>query len=75
MSETIRRANAKQRVLDALQAYRVRTNVELLTVCFRYGSRIHELRREGHVIHTQALGGGLYAYHYLGQTTTPELPF
>ena len=74
MVEAVRRANAKQRVLDALRAYRVRTNVELLTVCFSYGSRIHELRREGHVIQTHALGGGLYEYRYLGQTTTPELP-
>ena len=73
MTETTRRANAKQRVLAALQAYRVRTNVDLLTVCFRYGSRIHELRREGHVIQTPALGGALYEYRYLGQTMPPRL--
>ena len=54
------------KVLRLLKEKRVVTNKELNTIAFRYGARIHELRREGHIIVSNNLGDGLWSYHYLG---------
>lgn len=35
---------------------------ELNAICFRYGGRFHELRREGYEIETIQLGIGEFAY-------------
>lgn len=42
------------------------TNVELNKICYRYSARVHELRKEGHMISTLFLGDGLYSYTYKG---------
>ena len=76
MSEQIRRANNATRALALLQAKGPAgtTNVELLEVAgYRYGGRVHELRRDWH-IETQPAGGGLVRYvlhgpHRPGQQT------
>lgn len=65
-------ANAgKQRsdILNALKSARSqgRTNVQLNEICFRYGARIHELRRAGHKIDKEHIGGGVFRY-----TLSPE---
>lgn len=55
------------RVLKLLQSKKNVTNWELNKITFRYGSCIHELRKEGHVIKTNRLNNdGLYEYKYFG---------
>ena len=56
------------RVLKLLQSKPAVTNRELNNICFRYGSIIHDLRKEGHVIKTNCLNNktGLYEYKYFG---------
>lgn len=71
MSEIARRRSAKVLVLEALQRHRTRTNLQLNEICFRYGARIHELRKEGHGIERYALRRGVYEYRYLGFNPEP----
>ena len=56
------------RVLKLLQSKPAVTNHELNRICFRYGSIIYDLRKEGHVIKTNCLNNktGLYEYKYFG---------
>ena len=56
------------RVLKLLQSKPAVTNSELNKICFRYGSIIYDLRKEGHVIKTNCLNNktGLYEYKYFG---------
>ena len=56
------------RVLKLLQSKPAVTNQELNRICFRYGSIIYDLRKEGHVIKTNCLNNntGLYEYKYFG---------
>ncbi len=54
------------RILNLLKAEGTVTNHDLNKVCFRYGARIHELRKEGHRIVTSHVKEGLYAFTYKG---------
>lgn len=54
------------RILKLLKTKGRATNVELNRICFRYGARIHDLRREGHDIVTNRLKAGLYVFIYRG---------
>ena len=56
------------RVLKLLQSKPAVTNWELNKICFRFGSSIHDLRKEGHIIKTNCLNNktGLYEYKYFG---------
>ena len=38
------------------------TNIELNAICFRYGARIFELRKEGHDIAKTRTAPGLFVY-------------
>ncbi len=53
------------------------TNAELNTIGFRYGSRLHCLRRQGFKIATQRVRGGEFRHVLLGErqpaSTGPEL--
>lgn len=62
-----RRRTSKQRVLEALTAG-PKTNVELNEICYRYGARIHELRRAGHQIEGPTRTGhrGVFTYELHG---------
>ena len=66
--ELARRTNARDRVLAALLAAGSAgcTNVELNGICFRYGARILELRREW-VIDKVFADGGVYRYILRGR--------
>ena len=54
------------RVLNLLKANGKATNSELNKISFRYGGRLFELRKEGHVILTNRISEGLYEYIYQG---------
>lgn len=59
---TDQKLSQKQKVLKALQSAGRNgvLNAQLNAICFRYGARIFELRREGHDIRQISLGKGLY---------------
>ena len=82
MNEITRRSTAKQRVLDLLRSRGTAgaTNVDMNNLCcFRYASRIHELRKEGHHIERRnGHGRGVFVYFYRGyiDAEVPQsLPF
>jgi len=53
----------KKALLALLSDHRPHHMRQLLDVAgFRYGGRLHELRREGHVIETHQLGPGEFEY-------------
>jgi hypothetical protein len=54
------------RILKLLKAKGSVTNIELNRVCFRYGARLLELRREGHDILTVQEARGKFRYFYRG---------
>ncbi|MBB0995720.1 hypothetical protein G6024_01105 [Dietzia maris] len=54
------------RILKLLQKQRSATNRQLNTITFRYGARIHDLRREGYVVDTVREHDGLYRFFYRG---------
>jgi hypothetical protein len=59
--EVRRRTSAKARILARLQQGPA-LNTELNAICYRYGARILELRREGYDIRTEPQHGGLVRY-------------
>ena len=72
--ELTRRDNAKARVLAALVeagASGVTTDA-LNEICFRYGARLLELRREGHRIDKAHVADGIYRYTYIGGLDAPQ---
>lgn len=54
--------NQASRILRLLRSERTVTNKQLNRICFRYGARIFELRREGWNIQKESLGRGLFQY-------------
>lgn len=68
LDDLVRHDTAKARILARLRRGPA-TNVELNAVCFRYGARIHELRRElrrtGLDIVRTARIGGVFTYALL----------
>jgi len=38
------------------------TNIDLNRIAFRYGARLHELRKEGYVIKTQHIKGSIWVF-------------
>lgn len=42
------------------------TNRDLNHICFRYAARLHELRRDGHIIVSNHVREGLWEYIYKG---------
>lgn len=72
MSESLRRASSRDRVLELFQARGIVTNVELNQVCYRYGGRIHELRKLGYVIETGEKHQGIVSYSFHGQRAVTQ---
>lgn len=64
-----RRIHSKEsqaaRILRLLKKKGTVTNRELNRICFRYGARIWELRREGHTIVSNKVRGGLWEFTYM----------
>lgn len=61
-SDTARHSRLRQAVLDALRSG-PKTNIQLNAVCYRYGARIHELRRDGlHIITKDYVSPGIFVY-------------
>lgn len=52
----------RQAVLNLLESKGTVTNIELNSVCFRYGARIHELREQGHWITTERREDGVWTF-------------
>jgi len=50
-----------ERILAMLMD-RPQTNRDLLAVTHRFSGRIEDLRKAGHLIRTEKLGGGLFRY-------------
>jgi hypothetical protein len=50
------------------------TNRELNEVGYRYGARLWELKKEGYLIRTDALGGGFYKFTLLNGAASAALP-
>ena len=50
------------------------TNADLNKICFKYDSRISDLRRKGYVIKTERIGKGVYKY-YLIKTPSQDYIF
>lgn len=66
-AEDVPRLNAQcLAVLRMLRADGSATSVQLCQVTHRFGARIYDLRRAGHVITKRSLGGGinLYCWHH-----------
>lgn len=55
------------RILKLLQSKGSVTNIQLNGICYRYGARLLELRKEGHDILTIYEKPGVYRYFYRGQ--------
>lgn len=53
-------------ILNLLKTKKRVTNRELNRICYRYGARIWELRREGHVIVTNRVKDSLFEFVYRG---------
>jgi len=65
-AERDRLATSKARILARLRQGPA-TNAELNIICFRYGARIMELRREGHDIDKAHDHDGVWVYRLVGQ--------
>lgn len=61
-----RAATQRAAILDLFIRYRAVTNKHLNGVGFRYGARIHELRRQGHRIKSLRGQQGVWTYVYEG---------
>lgn len=69
--ELERRQSSKERILALLIEQGAVLNTQLNEIAYRYGGRIHELRREGHSIRREIVGCGLYRYVYEGKKHIP----
>lgn len=67
-AEAQRLDGSKAKVLAALQDG-PKTNVELNAICYRYGARIFELKREGYPIEKAHQGGGVWTYELLKEAS------
>lgn len=66
--ELQRRASAKERILARLEQGPA-LNTELNDICFRYGARILELRREWRIV-KEPVKAGVYRYTLMGKKTS-----
>jgi len=55
------------KILKLFKANGKATNKELNRICFRYAARIHDLRKEGHIIKTNHIKDGLWEFVYFGK--------
>ena len=71
---TIKAPNHREQILALLQERGVRgiANDELNRICFRYGARIYELRKQGYLIETVRFGEGLFRFVYRGKRGASE---
>ena len=60
--ETMKKTNQTSRILRELRDKRFVTNIDLNKICYRYGARIHELRKEGWNIQREYERPGVYRY-------------
>ena len=65
--EMQRRKSQSQRLLEAFKKRRVLTTRDLNRIGTGCSSRIHELRKEGHLIVAVYERPGMFSYHYKGQ--------
>ena len=64
-AELARLDGSRERVLARLQQGEA-TNIELATICLRFGARILELRRAGYPITSEQAGRGVWLYRLTG---------
>lgn len=65
-TELQRRKSHYTRILELLQEKGEVTNIELARISFRYSARIHEMRKDGHVIVMSHVRSGVNRYTYIG---------
>lgn len=54
--------NQTARILRLLKDRRFVTNIDLNKICFRYGARLHDLRKEGYQIQREYERPGVHRY-------------
>lgn len=63
----MKKITAREKILKALiNTPSGLTNNELIKIAQRFGARLSELYREGHIIEKTSLGEGVYLYKYKG---------
>lgn len=55
------------KILKLLKKKGKLTNRQLNKICFRYAARLHELRKEGHIIVSNHVKEGLWEFVYKGE--------
>lgn len=77
MSEEKRRENNRDKVLHFLQerGRQGATNAELNAICFRYGARIYDLRKDGWEISTVGTYGGEFKFFLKGRVQEQQSLF
>lgn len=74
MTETTRRANAREKILKVLQRQQTTTNVRLAKVCQRFGARLAELRKAGWDIpEPEPIKPGVFRYRLIGRSRQMKL--
>jgi hypothetical protein len=61
--------NQTSKILRVLKTNRYVYNTDLNKICFRYGGRIFELRREGHNIQKEYVKPGVFKYWLVPERT------
>jgi hypothetical protein len=56
-----------QKIIELLSRKKKVYNNELNKICFRYGARIHELRKMGYTIKTECEGLGFYSFSLISK--------
>ena len=55
------------KIIRLLKANGKATNKELNRICFRYGARIYDLRKKGHIIKSNHIKDSLWEFVYFGK--------
>lgn len=70
--ERPQKKNQKTRILEHLKANREVTNIDLNKICYRYGARINELRKDGWNIQREYWRPGIHRYWLVGDRENDE---
>lgn len=76
VNENIRRLSSRDRILNALKSAGEKgaTNTELVSICFRYGARIFDLRNLGHNIESHQEQDGVWRFILREPVVATQIP-
>jgi len=60
----------RAKIIKLLKTNGKATNTELNRICFRYGARIYDLRKEGHIIKSKHIKDSLWEFIYFEKEET-----